>query len=68
MPNKDELQGRVDQIKGNVKQGVGELTGDQRLRDEGAADEAAGEVRETVGTAKRKVADTVRKIGDRIEE
>jgi uncharacterized protein YjbJ (UPF0337 family) len=65
--NKDELKGQAEQVKGKVKQGLGDLTDDQRLRDEGAADEAAGEVQESVGTAKRKVGDAMREIGDRID-
>jgi len=67
MPTKDELKGKLNQAKGNIKQGVGKLTGDERLRDEGVADEAAGEVQEGVGAVKRKVGDAVKKIGDRIK-
>ena len=44
MINKDELDGKAKQIKGKVKQGFGDLTDDEQLRDEGEADEAEGEV------------------------
>ena len=67
MPTKDELKGKLNQAKGNIKQGVGKLTGDQRLREEGAADEAAGEVQEGVGVIKRKVGNAVKNLGDRIK-
>ena len=67
MPTKDELKGKLNQAKGNIKQGVGKLTGDERLREEGVADEAAGEVQEGVGIVKRKVGDAVKKVGDRIK-
>lgn len=50
MPNRDEVEGKIDQFKGKVKQGAGELTGDRQLEDEGAADEASGQVQEKFGT------------------
>ena len=68
MPTKDELKGKLNQAKGNIKQGVGKLTGDERLRQEGVADEAAGEVQEGVGAVKRKVGDAIKKVGDRIKK
>jgi uncharacterized protein YjbJ (UPF0337 family) len=68
MPNEDELKGKLNQAKGEVKQGVGKLTGDERLHDEGVADEAAGELQEDFGTSKRKVGDAVKDLGDRIKD
>lgn len=29
--NKDELDGKVDQVKGKIKQGAGDMTGNERL-------------------------------------
>lgn len=66
MWNKDEAKGRADQIKGKVKQGVGDMTDDERLRDEGEADEAAGKVQEGIGKARRKVGETLNDLGDKI--
>lgn len=40
------MAGQADQIKGRVKKAAGELTGNQRLKNEGAIDEAAGNVKE----------------------
>ena len=68
MPNRDEVQGKLDQLKGKVKQGVGDLTDDERLHDEGVADEAAGDVREGVGTVKRKVGNAIKDLGDEIKK
>ncbi len=65
--NKDEADGKLDQLKGKVKQGVGDLTGDDRLRDEGAADEASGELQEGAGKVRRKVGEAVEKVGDSIK-
>ena len=65
--NKDELRGKADQIKGNIKQGVGDVTDNDRLRDEGAADEASGEVQEGLGKARRKVGEAVEDLGDKLK-
>jgi uncharacterized protein YjbJ (UPF0337 family) len=67
MPNRDEIAGKADQIKGKIKQAVGHATDDPDLHDEGVADEAAGEVQEGFGTVKRKVGEAVKDLGDRIK-
>ena len=67
MLNDDELRGKADQVKGRVKDAVGRATGDERLRDEGAADEAAGKVQEGFGKARRKVGEAIEDIGDSIK-
>jgi len=58
IPNRDEVEGTFDQVKGKVKQGVGDLTGDDSLQIEGEADEASGETQQTWGKFKRGVGDT----------
>lgn len=67
MPNKDEIKGKFDQAKGKVKQDIGQATGDQDLHDEGVVDQASGEIQEGFGTAKRKVGEAVKDLGDRIK-
>ena len=67
MPNKDEIAGKVEQLKGKVKQAVGNATDDPKLHGEGVADEAGGELREGFGTAKRKVGEAVKDLGNRIK-
>ena len=67
MQNNDELKGKFDQLKGKVKQGVGNTTGDADLHDEGVADRASGEVQEGFGTARRKVGEAIDDIGDAIK-
>ncbi len=54
--DKDRVTGVMDQAKGAIKEGVGKVTGDQKLQAEGKADKAAGKVENAVGGAK----DTVR--------
>ena len=67
MPNKDEIQGKGEQVKGKIKEGVGDLTNNPRLEREGMEDQAAGKVQENYGTAKRKVGEAVEEIGERIK-
>lgn len=66
--NNDELNGKGDKVKGRVKQAWGDLTDDQKLHDEGVADEAAGEVQEGFGKARRKVGEALDDIADKIKE
>lgn len=65
--NRDELEGKAEQVKGKIKQGVGDLTDNERLHDEGVADEAAGEAQDTLGRARRKVGEAVEDLGDQIK-
>ena len=66
--NRDELEGKAEQLKGKVKQGVGDLTDDERLQDEGAVDEAAGNIQEGYGKARRKVGEALDDIADDIKK
>jgi|SoiMethySBSTD1v2_1073268.scaffolds.fasta_scaffold00632_24 uncharacterized protein YjbJ (UPF0337 family) len=65
--NKDEIDGKADQIKGKIKQATGDLTDDQRLHDEGVADEAAGDVQEGFGRGRRKVGEAIEDIGEKLK-
>ena len=60
--NKDQVKGRVEQAKGNVKEEVGKAVGNPNLRDEGKADQAVGKAQATYGDAKEKVKDAVEYI------
>jgi uncharacterized protein YjbJ (UPF0337 family) len=66
--NKDELNGKIDRVKGNIKESVGEATNDEQLRDEGVADQAAGNVQEGFGKARRKVGDAVHEVAHKIKD
>jgi uncharacterized protein YjbJ (UPF0337 family) len=67
MKNRDELDGQTEQVKGKVKQAWGDLTDNERLHDEGVADEAAGDVQEGVGRARRKVGEAIEDIGENLK-
>jgi len=58
----------VDQVKGKVKQAAGDLSDDQRLHDEGVADEASGNVQEGFGKARRKVGDALHDVAHKIKD
>jgi len=66
--NRDELNGKADKIKGKAKQAWGDVTDDQKLHDEGVADEASGEVQEGFGKARRKVGDALHEVAHKIKD
>jgi len=41
--------GTTDEVKGRTKEAMGDLTGDQELKDEGKVDRATGKVKDAVG-------------------
>ena len=65
--NRDELDGKGKQIKGKAKQALGDLTDDERLRNEGVDDEAVGDAQEGFGKARRKVGEAIEDIGDKLK-
>jgi len=50
--------GSMDKAKGHTKEAVGDLTGDQELKDEGKVDRASGGVKDTIGG----IADKAKKL------
>ena len=60
MVDENRVTGAVDKMKGAVKEGIGNLTGDEKLKAEGTADKAKGHVESTVGGAKDTVRDAVK--------
>lgn len=65
--NRDELDGKGDQLKGKLKQAAGDLTDNDRLHDEGVADEAAGDVQEGFGKGRRKIGEAIEDLGDKLK-
>jgi uncharacterized protein YjbJ (UPF0337 family) len=53
--NDDQLKGKLDQVKGGIKQGVGGAMGDKRTEREGTADRLGGKVQEGIGNVKEKL-------------
>ncbi len=65
--NRDELNGKGDQLKGKLKQAAGDLTDNARLHDEGVADEASGDVQEGFGRGRRKIGEALEDLGDKLK-
>lgn len=65
--NKDEVDGKVDQLKGKLKQAAGDLTDNDRLHDEGVADEASGNLQEGFGRGRRKVGEAIEDLGEKLK-
>ena len=63
--NKDQVNGRVETAKGDVKEATGKLVGNERLTAEGQAEQAAGKVQSTVGDVKNDVGNAIKKAIDR---
>jgi uncharacterized protein YjbJ (UPF0337 family) len=53
--------GTLDDAKGRTKEALGDLTGDQDMKDEGKVDRASGKIKDTVGGVADKVKDLLRK-------
>jgi len=60
--------GTVDKTKGKMKQAIGDLTDDERLRREGQADESAGKAKDVLNKVKDKAEDLVDNVKDRISD
>jgi uncharacterized protein YjbJ (UPF0337 family) len=58
----DKVKGMANEAAGNVKQGVGKATDNQRMQAEGVVQERKGEAQQMVGEGK----DKVKKAVDRI--
>jgi uncharacterized protein YjbJ (UPF0337 family) len=63
MWNKNEAAGQLDQAKGKVKQALGDLTGNETLKHEGAVDEAVGKVKTAVGDVQKKAQAAIESAG-----
>ena len=66
LPNRDELEGKLDQAKGKTKETIGRALDDRDLENEGRADNAGGKIEEGYGKARRKVGEAIEDVGDAI--
>jgi uncharacterized protein YjbJ (UPF0337 family) len=55
MSNEDEVKGKLDNLKGRVKQAAGAVTGDKKLEAEGAVERVKGAAQEKAGEIERKI-------------
>ena len=62
MVDENRIEGAWDKAKGAVKEGIGNLTGNEKLKGEGMADKAKGTAESAIGGAK----DTARDVASKI--
>ena len=66
------MNGNIDKAKGRIKQAVGSLTGDDKLKRDGRRDEVAGDVKvkvgDTIDLAKQKAGETIDLVRDKIDD
>jgi uncharacterized protein YjbJ (UPF0337 family) len=55
------MSGEKDKITGRVKEAVGILTDDQKLKNEGKADQKVGAIKHAVGKAVDKARDAIKR-------
>lgn len=67
LPNRNEVEGKLDQAKGKIKETVGRAINDRDLEREGQADHAGGKIEEGFGKARRKVGEAIEDVGDAIK-
>jgi uncharacterized protein YjbJ (UPF0337 family) len=53
--NKDELHGKMENLKGRAKEAAGAVTGNKQRQAEGLAERVEGAVREKIGKVKDEV-------------
>jgi uncharacterized protein YjbJ (UPF0337 family) len=58
----------ADQAKGKVKEAAGDLTGNDKLKNEGKADQRAGDAKEFVNDVADKAEEVVDKVKDAVHK
>jgi len=58
----DKIKGQANELAGKAKQGIGEATGSDKLKGEGAIQEAKGHGQQALGNAKEAVKDVADKV------
>lgn len=57
MADNDRIEGAAKNMGGKIKEGVGNITGDEKLKAEGKAEQVEGKVQNTVGGVKDAIKD-----------
>jgi len=65
---KEELTGRVDELKGKMKKGIGKATDDPGLQAEGALDEAKGKLKQAYGHLKDGIKNADKSAGTDVKD
>ena len=62
------MGGKMDQVKGRIKEAAGVLTDDESLKREGQVDQMVGKVKETAAKVAKKVKQTVERAADTLKD
>jgi uncharacterized protein YjbJ (UPF0337 family) len=62
------MGGKMDQIKGRIKEAAGVLTDDDRLKREGKLEQVVGKVKETAARIAEKVKEKVERTADTMKD
>jgi uncharacterized protein YjbJ (UPF0337 family) len=65
---KEQVTGKVDEVKGKAKQAAAGVTGNPNLHDEGVVDEGKGKVKQAYGDLKDTIKGADRQAGTDIKE
>lgn len=65
--NRDEIDGKKNNLAGRIKEAAGTLTGNKNLESEGADQRAGGAVEEGLGRARRKVGEALEDLGEDVK-
>lgn len=62
------FEGKADQIKGDVKRAAGEFTGNEKLENEGKADNLVGGAKEKLSEAGDAIKDKANEVAAKVED
>ena len=60
MPDHDRVEGAAKNLGGNIKEAAGKVTGDEKLKAEGRAEQVEGKVQNAIGGLKDTLRDDKR--------
>lgn len=62
------LEGKGDQLKGDIKEAAGDITGNESLKNEGKADSLIGNAKEKLAEAGDAIKDKANEVAAKIED
>lgn len=68
MVSKQEVRGKVRNLKGRLKEAAGIVTGNPELEEEGADQRVDGALEEGMGKAPRKVGEALQDLGRKVKK
>jgi len=66
--NREEAEGKKENIKGRVKEAAGVLTGNEDLESEGASERTQGALREKRGRFRRTLGEAIEDFGRNVKK